>query len=341
MPRGAYPARPLHPQHGPHNPADTIPARRPGSARRTSTVDNLRPDGVLGPLNLRGYARDLVTGTAGATTERTCSLAAEVDFTGGRILTRIESDPAEPRLSALLGARVSAGFRGLVGQAVPDHAARASRLHLLLDDLPVATLVGGYAVGAATRRDPGVRAALQLHPHKGTPDLCAGWRSGGTIMLGIEATGQAPVVTGPVAPLLEQAADPQGWHHRPNLPPHSVRRARLLDVYAGGDVIEVNSVFRDSHVDEDGVETVIHEYLVHALIDPESLLVLESVAEVKVLPWVECPAAVGSAGRLVGRSVRDLRAEVRADFTGISTCTHLNDQLRSLADVPALLDLLA
>jgi Protein of unknown function (DUF2889) len=38
--------------------------------------------------------------------------------------------------------------------------------------------------------------------------------------------------------------------------------------------------------------------------------------------------------------VASLRSFVRTDLTGISTCTHLNDQLRSLADVPALFRLL-
>jgi hypothetical protein len=35
--------------------------------------------------------------------------------------------------------------------------------------------------------------------------------------------------------------------------------------------------------------------------------------------------------------LRDLRPVVRGDFTGTTTCTHLNDQLRSLAGVRALL----
>jgi hypothetical protein len=35
-------------------------------------------------------------------------------------------------------------------------------------------------------------------------------------------------------------------------------------------------------------------------------------------------------------SVADLRRRVRQEFTGVSTCTHLNDLLRSLADVGAL-----
>ena len=55
-----------------------------------------------------------------------------------------------------------------------------------------------------------------------------------------------------------------------------------------------------------------------------------------MLPWFECPEAAGSAERLVGRPLDGLRASVRAEFLGTSTCTHLNDALRALEDVPAL-----
>jgi hypothetical protein len=345
MPAGTAAPRPLHPRHGPHTPTEVIAVRRPRSVRRTSTMDNLRPDGVLGPLRLHGRARDLVTDADGQPRiDRECVLDAEIDFTGGRLLTRITSEPHEPRLERLLGARVSAGFRSLVEQAVPDHAAASSQLHLLLDEMPVAALVGGYALGAAAQRDPLVLTALGQRAHKGTPDLCAGWQAGGTIMLGIETKGLPPVVTGPPAPTLTLQEDPAGWHHRPPLPPHSVRRARMLDVNPGvtaSDDIEIQSLFRDSHVDETGLETVIHEYFVRAHVDPATLLLTDCVADVRVLPWVECPAAAASAGRLTGKPVAELRSLVRAEFTGVSTCTHLNDQLRSLADVPALLRLLA
>ena len=40
--------------------------------------------------------------------------------------------------------------------------------------------------------------------------------------------------------------------------------------------------------------------------------------------------------RLIGRPVSDLRPRVRAELTGTTTCTHLNDTLRSLEDVAAL-----
>ena len=60
----------------------------------------------------------------------------------------------------------------------------------------------------------------------------------------------------------------------------------------------------------------------------------------KELPWPECPAAAASASRLGGQPVANLRDVVRQEFTGITTCTHLNDLLRSLADVATLADAL-
>jgi len=38
-------------------------------------------------------------------------------------------------------------------------------------------------------------------------------------------------------------------------------------------------------------------------------------------------------------AVTELRDHVRTEFTGISTCTHLNDTLRCLGDIGALIDL--
>jgi hypothetical protein len=55
-----------------------------------------------------------------------------------------------------------------------------------------------------------------------------------------------------------------------------------------------------------------------------------------VLPWPECPAAAASAGRLVGHPVTDIRGVVRQDLRGVTTCTHLNDLLRSMGDIGAM-----
>jgi len=47
--------------------------------------------------------------------------------------------------------------------------------------------------------------------------------------------------------------------------------------------------------------------------------------------------AVASADRLRGTTFDDLRLRVRRELVGTASCTHLNDMLRSLADLDALL----
>jgi hypothetical protein len=90
----------------------------------------------------------------------------------------------------------------------------------------------------------------------------------------------------------------------------------------------------------DEAETAIHEYAVSARVDPTTEVMVDGLADPRVLPWVECPPAADSATRIAGLALGDLRGTVRAEFTGTTTCTHLNDQLRSLAGVRALLPLL-
>jgi hypothetical protein len=79
-----------------------------------------------------------------------------------------------------------------------------------------------------------------------------------------------------------------------------------------------------------------HEYEVNARVDPRGWTLVEATATPRVLPWPECPQAVPSGQRVAGRSLRSLREDVREDFVGTSTCTHLNDQFRSLADAALL-----
>jgi hypothetical protein len=117
-----------------------------------------------------------------------------------------------------------------------------------------------------------------------------------------------------------------------------MRRFRRLDLSPAG---EFDAHFRDTHVDADGVETIVHEYTVEGAIDASTRTVTAATATVRVLPWQECPGAIGSASRIAGMPLSDVRDRVRAEFVGTSTCTHLNDTLRAIADLDALLDLRA
>ena len=128
----------LHPRHGIHAPTAGTPERAPGSVRRTATMDMVRPAGLLGPLVLTGRARDLVTGLDGAgTVLGTAGCTARIDYTGGRVLTEIGTTPGRPALQALLGRRVTSGFRSAVTAADPGLSGEDGLLNLLLDDFPV------------------------------------------------------------------------------------------------------------------------------------------------------------------------------------------------------------
>jgi len=337
----------LHPRHGIHAPTAGTPERGPGSVRRTATMDMVRPDGLLGPLVLTGRARDMGTGPDGAgTVLATSECTARIDFMGGRVLTEISTSPGRPALQALLGRPVSSGFRSAVTAADPRLSAEDGPLNLLLDDFPVATLVSGHAIGAGLARQGRTSLSLSLAEATGQPradrhqfprDLCAGFADGGTIMNDVDATGRPPVVTGPPAPPLG-TVDHLGWHETGQLPPHAMRRSRRMDV-TPGPLANIDVLYRDSHVDEDGTETIVHEYTVSATVDTSDGVLVHCSATPRVLPWVECPAAALSASRLAGLPVSGLRRHVRDTFLGTSTCTHLNDTLRSLEDIPALLKL--
>jgi hypothetical protein len=123
------------------------------------------------------------------------------------------------------------------------------------------------------------------------------------------------------------------------LAPGAMRRKRLVDVVEG-DPFAVLAMFRDTHVEPGGTETILHEYEVAATVDPDTLEVRSASATPRVLPWPECPAAAGSAGRLVGHPVGDIRSFVRQDLRGVTTCTHLNDLLRSMGDIGAMASIL-
>jgi hypothetical protein len=315
--------------HGPHNPSGSTPGRPPSSVRRTSSMDTQWPHGLEGAVVIVGRARDLVTDQAGrATPVDTAELELGVDFHHGRSVTSIASTP-HVNLEALVGSVAGPGFRRRMAEAAPDHRAGRTPLHLLLDDVPIAALLAAYAYNAAGRsshQDLGLQVIV---------DQCAGWAGTSSMMDAVRETGRSPRVVGPAAPDLDGADDELGWHDLPPLPPMSIRRRRRMDVHRDGSDLVGNAMFRDSYLAEDGTQAVIHEYELRTRVDAD-LVVTEAMAIPKVLPWQECPAAAASARRIVGSPVAEMRGFVKESLFGTSTCTHLNDLLRSLDDVTSL-----
>lgn len=320
---------------GPQDPATTTPDRAPNSARRTSSVDVTRPGGPAGPIRIDGRARDALT--LDARDQPICNeVRVRATLDPFREVQELTAEPAEPALAGLIGRRVTTGFRAAAAGLVPRHRHAATLLYLLLDDLPVATLVSGYAMQRAGEISDAPRSVYEPNV-----DLCSGWAAEATIMRIIDDRGTPPMTLGPLAPSLARADDPLAWHDLADAAPRTVRRRRRIDVeFGNGPIVDgliVDAMFRDSHFDDDAVESVIHEYSIQVTIDTETLVIRKAVATPRVLPYVECPAAAASASRLVGFHLDDVRDRVRAEFVGTSTCTHLNDLFRSLEDVSGLL----
>ena len=74
--------------------------------------------------------------------------------------------------------------------------------------------------------------------------------------------------------------------------------------------------FRDSHMGEDGIETVVHEYSVTGGVDPSGATIAGVTARADVLPWMECPGALASAERLAGLPVVDFRGPCPSGVQG-------------------------
>jgi hypothetical protein len=309
---------------------ESVPPRPIGSIRRTSSIDVVRPDGITSPtVVMNGRCRDVITTSAGGDVAADVKLALTIAVMGATIESITSSSEAD--LSPLVGRSAMSKFRAALGEVVPDEVERRTALHRLLDDVPGANLVSGYAyaiVGLDTRRSA---AGIESRA-----DLCAGWINDGEMMRNARA-GDLGLRLGPPAPVIA-TDDPLGFHELPSLPEHSFRRHRRMDVIPGDGGIRLDGFFRDVYFSADG-PTSIHEYGYAAELDVD-LVVQDIDVTPGTLPWDECPGAAVSAPWLVGEQIGSIDALVRSRFKGVHTCTHLNDALRTLDDVAALQDAL-
>ncbi len=282
-------------------------------------------------LGMEGGARDLSTGEAPGFVRVLAEAHVRAGFDTARRLESLETSPAVSWATKLVGARAGGGFRKQLDAVVPP-AEAGSLLRQVLDDMPAAALISGYAWMRLARR-------AGHHPASLMPsgaldrmtDLCSGWRAGGTAVRSVEAGEGVPVQDCPPAPD-DTGDDPWAWHDTGALDADWMRRRRCIDVVTDTDgAFSIWAMFRDTVGEGDGAEVVLHEYAVRAR---GAHGVLEEIeAEPRVLPFPECPAAGQAVGALVGLEVRTFATAVGDTLSGIASCTHLNDLLRALGGV--------
>lgn len=315
---------------GPRRPVEGTPRRRPGTVRRTTSVDGHWEDD--GGLVLEARGRDLLTsdnGGASAAVEQRVRVEAGPDMA----VRSIEATPPVVELAPLVGSALRGNLRQALSSLAGIGDDRANLLHMLVDDVVATALISGYARQRALAPS-GPSAAYVEH----MADICAGWGNDAQMVRTARSTGRIPLVVGPSSPVLEDPRDPLSWHALPALAPGTVRRRRRTDVAPSADgSAAVDAMFRDGHLEADGTLSVLHEYSVVAAVDQRTGRLVAVDADPRVLPAAECPSAAASAALVAGTPLADLRQRVRRDLRGTGTCTHLNDLLRSLADVAALL----
>lgn len=314
-------------------PASAPSRRRAPSVRRTTTIDIHHPEGVWGPLELRCRGRDLAIRSARVTeTVSEVGVDLVVDYFSGALIGAALGHPAASGLEGCVGLSAVRGFRRWVSENQSE-GRLTGLVGALLDDVPGAALISNAAI---RRVDPERGAALS----GSMVNVCAGWVAGGTLDTQTR-NGQPPRGDGPRAEPWDNASDPKAWHRLVPLIPGNMRRQRCSDIFLGDEpgTIEIDAAFRDSYQEAHGAITVIHEYGVRGAVSSDGVL-LWLVAVPRVLPAPECPAAAASAARLVGRDLIGVAAEVRGHFSGLSTCTHLNDCFAQLSDLAALIRIL-
>lgn len=331
---GGWPLDAVPPHSGPAGP--TWP-RRPWSVRRTSTIDTVWPEGLGTELQMTGRGRDLLTG---ADPDRPRVLAEDscrVSVSPAREIMAIETTPPRVGAGGLVGSRAGSQLRSAIAECLPADLANGSPLYLLLDDIAGASLVANWAWSLW---QPGwlekVRSAAERSGaiERDMVGVCVGFSPQSPTV--VEGLTQQPNLNQQVVDL-SAGGDPFGWHELARQDGPSARRSRVIDAWIEGSVIKAVTHFQDSAPTPQGTRMAVHEYLAAITVDRASMTLLDIDADPRILPFGYCPAATLNIGNLVGTPVADLRRQVLAEFPKTLGCTHLNDTMRSFAEVPLLI----
>ncbi len=324
--------------------ANPSPVRRPGSIRRTSSIDVTWPGGMEGSRQMDGRARDLVTPISGGPGIVRAASTMIAMINNDRVIEAISASPAPAGLQHVVGGRGGGHLRNVLRENLPDLLAEASPLYLLLDDISGISLIsswvlalwGAFSADGVTKMD---QAEIQAHMAS-RAGVCWGLKPGNS---GVSPDHVAMEIDTTDAKELRNPLDPEGWHDLPMEAIMSMRRARRIDVWreAGqgqerGQIM-IEAAFQDSANHPDGGRAALHEYIIRATVDPQTMVLTSLVPEPHVLPYHECPGAVVNAMTLVGTPIADMRSAVLEQLHRDRGCTHLNDALRSMAEVPSLL----
>ena len=322
----------------PRATANPAPVRPAASVRRTCSIDVTWPDGEAGERLFVGRARDYLTPADGGSGRVIAEAGFRARLAEDRTITAIVGEPHDARLDRLVGVRGGNHLRLFIKETMPELIASAAPLYLPLDDISGTALVSAFA-WSQWHDDWQERLRERLGNEEvakamaGRANVCWGLQEGNS---GLAPEGPQHNVADADAGDVRNPADAEGWHPLHDVDGPGFRRARRIDVTRDGAVIRIDAAFQDSARRKDGSRVAIHEYSLAVTADPVTLEILTLEPEARILPFSECPGAIHNARRLVGSRITDVRDTVLNQLRGPEGCTHLNDALRALAEVPRL-----
>jgi hypothetical protein len=316
------------------------PPRRPGSLRRTASIQSFWPEELDGPVAMVGIARDLFTGDLTAAPQLVGNDRISATLSPDWRLLTIEASQRQEIISGFVGLRPSGDLRRAMAKTLPEEGARSTRLHRLLDDMaggafmaPAAWhswLPGGVAdYEKATGRESVVDRTVE--------GVCISFQPGSPAMTPDGRTNKA-IADHPFQAFALNDADPWAWHPFAEVRGPNQWRLRRIDLWRQDGLLHVDSGFQDSAEKRGRADgrILFHEYGLHATVHPETLTLLSINVKAAVLPFSTCLAAPATASHLLGQPLSTFRKTVPATLPGIKGCTHLNDMLRALQDVEAM-----
>lgn len=315
--------------------AGVSPPLRPNSVRRTTSIDSTWPDGAAAGWIMEGRARDVLVPADGAAPVFLDEAGYRLRVSPRREILELATTPADVRTQQLIGVRAGGESRRQNAAVLDDRI--GSPLYQILDDFAGASLVARW-IWSQWHEDWLSYTKMpeqQSHGRNGNMlDICTGFAAGSSALRHHNETKSFadPAHVGP----LENPAEPHGWHEMPEQSGPAMRRARRIDVWKQDDLLMIDAGFQDSGTSPNGGRRGVHEYRVYAEVDPATGILLALQVLPYILPFQECPGASIKAARMVGQKLSDFRDAVLDTLPATMGCTHLNDVLRALADVPAL-----
>jgi Protein of unknown function (DUF2889) len=321
--------------------AGHAPPRRPGSIRRTTSIDSHWPDGQGQPWIMTGAARDILTPHEGGAPTELARGTFRIKASPNREIMEIAITPDHPRAQDMVGVRAGGASRDALAVRLGD--LRGTPTYQLLDDYAGASLVAGWIWSQWTRDWMRKRLAdgdtRMVEHRRRMVNICTGFAEGASSLDFGSAESAGSTTHNEVLPL-ENPDDPDGWHAMPFQEGPQKRRARRIDLWREEGLIRFDVGFQDSGSNPRGTRSAIHEYRIHGEVDPASGRLVSMQALPLILPFRECPGAAVKATRMIGQDVTEFRSAVLETLPSTLGCTHLNDVLRALSDVPVLARLL-